>query len=227
MYSTPHTEDESDEILVQRIIQDGKDAGEQAAATGTAIHQILQGYFSHGVFDTSSLPDELQDNAAALYDFLKEHRITGMSETSFACHRHGYGGQIDFYGSIDNTDAIIDFKTQNPKSSLKSGKPSFSTYPEWAYQLSAYRQALADHDESHAYTPCVSIVISVNPDLPGVKMKHWPEQHAAHMNMQDAIKIFTAALKVYKTQYRFGDSHFKETPTTLLRSIQHIEALAS
>ena len=88
----------------------------------------------------------------------------------------------------DDRWAIIDWKTQN----VKPGKePNF--YESWDLQLSAYRHAIEEtvlRDAGIGWIDRrVSVVISTNPDNPGVWSKDWPG---------DSFETFCSALEVWK-----------------------------
>ena len=132
---------------------------------------------------------------------LQDWDALGRSEESFF-NELGFGGTRDYIGpsSIDGSAILIlaDWKTQEVKELNKDGTIKVKFYPEWAYQLAAYRLGT----EVPAGN-CFSMVISTNPDLPGVKVKRWPATHKSHMNILSATGIFLSLLQTWKLIHHF------------------------
>lgn len=209
----PRTDGESDDSFIERVIQDGKEAGEKAAVLGTGVHALLGKWFAEGVFDTTLVPPAVHPTLDPLHAFLKAGTLYGEPEVPFACHSHQYGGQIDLIGTYNGMPAIVDFKTQSPKAMLKSGLPSFTSYPEWAFQLAAYRAAVAEVYPEYRQCQCVSIIVSVNPAIPGIKAKVWSEVSETQMNMTYAKSIFNSATIIYRNINRLFQLQRPKTTT--------------
>ena len=219
----PRTGEESDIQLMRRIIADGKQAAEDAARVGTDFHALINQYIMTGIVNIEMIDPQYLKCLEALYNFFMENKLVGQSEIQFANHRLGYGGCVDFAGILNDELVVIDFKTQAVKKALKSGLPAFKTYPEHAYQLAAYRNALVEQCPEYEKAKCINIMISTNPEIPGIKVKTWPTRHAKNMNVYDAQKVFASALKIYRAQHHFPENQLSEVPTTVKLLIESFE----
>lgn len=124
---------ETDEDYISRVIDDSKAQGRAAADRGTALHGALERYIQSG---GSERQGQWQEHCEAVCEAMREKGINlltdGTAERSFA-HRHGFGGKIDWSGTM----AVVDFKS---KPSIGSAK--MKGYDEHIMQLAAYDQGL-------------------------------------------------------------------------------------
>lgn len=202
---------------IQRLITHANEDQERAIELGNIFHSSFQTYFETRDFPLHRIPKELRKSALDALELIQEYDIHGRSEVSFANHDLGVGGQIDLAGSWAHGEPIIlDFKTQNTKKTLKSGKPQFNAYPEWAMQLAAYRYAASKIEGMPEWVEakCVSFIISTNPDNQGVKVKVWDEVHYRNMNLTRAFNQFTLMTQLYYTMNNLN-SPTDETGTNI------------
>lgn len=195
----PRKPKEDDATFTERILQDADQDRAVAADTGTIIHEILKEWFNNGVWNARWLPEKYRSILDELYATVKQHAIAGDAEVSFADPIQGVGGQIDLLGVWKNKQPVVlDFKTQFAHERLASGKPKFTTYREWAMQLASYRRAVVNAGyNSWASAPCCNIIVSTNPDIPGIKIHTWPEEHKKNFDLTRGLKTFRALTDAY------------------------------
>ena len=120
----PKIDGEAEDAYLDRIMQDAQEQGKKAAQRGTDIHAALEGGSIDGEYGLHVM------GAAKALDDAFGGRVWTY-EKSFA-HPAGFGGKVDANCDI----AIIDYKTtEKPLDGIK-------TWPEHAWQLSAYREGL-------------------------------------------------------------------------------------
>ena len=127
-------EDEEEGVWLSRVMKDSKATGREAAERGTAIHNIIQGYF-----EQMYLPEK-PAYLDAIDDALKHHfgNQPWLSERSFG-HPLGFGGKCDLMAKQINgqgTGFIVDFKTKT------TDLDKVDVYFEHELQLAAYREGL-------------------------------------------------------------------------------------
>ena len=115
-------------------MSDSKATGREAAERGTAIHNIIQGYF-----EQMYLPEK-PPYLDAIDDVLKHHfgDQAWLSEKSFG-HHLGYGGKCDLMAKPMNGQGsgfVVDFKTKD------TDLDKVDIYFEHELQLAAYREGL-------------------------------------------------------------------------------------
>lgn len=134
--------------------------------------------------------------------------------------RYGYGGCIDlvgrrrFEGFRDPLKVIVDFKTQK----VKNGKPKF--YPEWAYQLAAYRHSF--QDTAHHRIRCMSVVI--DSETGQIWEQVWPNE-----TIDKALTTFCRAFMLWMSVRDFypeRDQWRREVPGSVLGVDVAMEELA-
>lgn len=221
----PRGKDESDKEFINRLYEDAKAHQEKAATRGTMVHNTIQHFITTGQWKMHWMPKDLQTVSEKIIAVLDELNVTGYAEVPFANLQDGYGGTIDFLGwsgPNQDTPTIIDYKTQDIKHTLKSGKGKFNTYPEWAMQLAAYRRAasLIPNLSGFLNAKCYSLVISSNSQIADVKLKEWPETHRLHMNLDRALKQFLTAKELYYLTYNLEQREQKHITTTPLNELR-------
>ena len=103
-------------------------------------------------------------------------------------HELGYAGRVDCIGwvKLEATQpqlrAMIDWKTHY------SREGCWRPYEEYAWQLAGYRLALGEE-----FGVCANLVISTNPDIPGVLEHIWTPEQLAH-----GEDIFRTALNFWR-----------------------------
>lgn len=130
----PRLENEEESVWLSRVMKDSKATGREAAERGTAIHNIIQGYF-----EQMYLPEK-PAYLDAIDDALKHHfgNQPWLSERSFG-HPLGFGGKCDLMAKQINgqgTGFIVDFKTKT------TDLDKVDVYFEHELQLAAYREGL-------------------------------------------------------------------------------------
>ena len=130
----PRLEGEEEGVWLSRVMKDSKATGMEAAMRGTAIHNIIQGYF-----EQMYLPEK-PVYLDAIDDALKHHfgNQPWLSERSFG-HPLGFGGKCDLMAKQINgqgTGFIVDFKTKT------TDLDKVDVWFEHELQLAAYREGL-------------------------------------------------------------------------------------
>ena len=130
----PREPNEPEQDWLKRVMSDSKATGREAAERGTAIHNIIQGYF-----EQMYLPEK-PVYLDAIDDALKNHfgNQPWLSEKSFG-HHLGYGGKCDLMAKPMNGQGsgfVVDFKTKD------TDLDKVDIYFEHELQLAAYREGL-------------------------------------------------------------------------------------
>lgn len=169
----------------------------KAATKGTRVHGYADSLLNEIPYEVLS-GDEICWNPSEKW--IKLHVVNvETTEKSFANTIIGFGGRIDFIGTLliddEEVKCVADFKTQN----VKNGKVVY--YDEWAYQLAAYRKYKSEQkqfiSEEDGYK-CVSVVISTNDDMPGIQVKIWDEFTAKkEISLEHGWNTFNQARKLF------------------------------
>lgn len=154
--------------MMAKVASRLEDATSVGRKFGTEMHSVIEYINKNGQLPPALSPlSNLHPEHAAKYAaWLRGSGITVKEvERSIvgSINGFGFGGCIDMTGTryvpiprtpevLRKVRVIVDFKTQK----VKGGKPRI--YPEWAYQLAAYRHAL-DNDADLGTTQCISVVI--------------------------------------------------------------------
>ena len=130
----PRLEGEEEGVWLSRVMKDSKATGREAAERGTAIHNIIQGYFEQMYLPEKPAYLDAIDNA------LKHHfgNQPWLSERSFG-HRLGFGGKCDLMAKPINgqgTGFVVDFKTKT------TDLDKIDVWFEHELQLASYREGL-------------------------------------------------------------------------------------
>lgn len=155
---------------------------------GSEMHEIAEYINNEGQLPPAMSPLSTKHSlhAAKYLVWLKGCGVaTSRTEMSIVgrCPK-AYGGRIDLLiYTNDGKIRLVDIKTQDTK-----GK-SPRIYPEWSYQLAAYRNALYQSSQI-TDIECVSLVISSND---GEITEHaWPEQ-----DIVEGLDIFRKAYDLW------------------------------
>lgn len=196
----PRGKKETDEQFMERLEMDARAHSYAAIDLGNIMHAAIQRYFFSGEFPEKWIPIPQRPVVPYLIEIFETHAITSpWTEVSFANHHMGFGGQVDLIAYSNGEPVIWDYKTQDAKTPLMSGAPKFKMYPEWGIQLAAYRHAVSQIEgfESFKTARCFTLAISTNPELPGAKVKQWPERNERAQDMKKAFRQFAALRSVY------------------------------
>lgn len=187
--------DETIEQYRQRIEPIYESKRSEAAIRGSAIHDFAEAYIQHDP-DVNMVPG-YKAQCEKLAQWIDDNIDSAIVEQPFAhvIDGMGYGGRIDAYGYFkDGRQFVLDFKTQGVKA-----KPAY--YPEWQYQLAAYKDWRNEHFRTLSLGEngfhialvdpvCVSVVIDTNSPTIHVK-EYTPTQ------ISDALKVFTSIMATW------------------------------
>ena len=122
----------SEDEYISAVYKDAQEQGKKAAERGTAIHAALEGGYLK-----EDLPPEYEAHfhavaeAVGIWASAHPYNATWDAERSFS-HPSGFGGKTDL--SCDGF--VLDLK------STEKDLAAIKTWPEHAWQLSAYREGL-------------------------------------------------------------------------------------
>lgn len=123
----PRADGEPEESWLERVMQDSKSTGKDAADRGTHMHNQIEDYFTG--------KDRAQDNEYAINTYEAVNKEFGLQawecERSFASDL-GFGGKVD----LSAQGIVIDFKTKDKVDDKTD------VYDEHLMQLAAYRVGL-------------------------------------------------------------------------------------
>ena len=177
-------EGESNEDYIKRLLELAKEDSRKAAERGTAIHDILDSYFS--CVYAPEWPNYVHRIKECL-DKTFGNRLW-LSEKSFA-HPEGYGGKVDLYSKPDPVNnlpgVVIDFKTTEKEPG------DLTPYYEHTLQLAAYREGLVPG----AF--CANIFVNGNTNEISLKMH-------TEQELRDGYESFLSLLKVFKLKNRLN-----------------------
>jgi hypothetical protein len=123
----PKQENESEDSWIDRVVQDGKSIGKEAAERGTRMHGVLESFYRRQ--EVAIYPLYVIEVDRVITEHFGAQQWA--AEASFASPL-GYGGKIDLNGS----EVVIDFKS-------KTGSlDKVTVYHEQVMQLAAYRYGL-------------------------------------------------------------------------------------
>jgi len=125
---------ETENEWLKRVMSDSKATGREAAERGTAIHNIIQGYFEQMYLPEK--PAYLDAIDSTLKSAFGDQ--AWLSEKSFG-HHLGYGGKCDLMAKPINGQGsgfVVDFKTKD------TDLDKVDIYFEHELQLAAYREGL-------------------------------------------------------------------------------------
>jgi hypothetical protein len=180
-YDNPPREGEAVRDYQNRIHQKLKDEQTDVLDFGTRIHKAIEDV-NNNTFDGTKEPE--------LFPFVEPfirwsmNRIKAVKgvEKTVVNPKYGYGGTVDLHCVLRSEArpvTIIDYKTQNIKD-----KPKF--YPEWRYQLAAYRKAFKP------VPMCVSLIINSNEPSEVIE-KIWTAKE-----LQSGWRIFRGLCRIWQ-----------------------------
>jgi hypothetical protein len=157
----PRLTDEPEEEWLDRVLQDSKQQGRDAADAGTDIHAAIQASFE------GKDVGRHQEHVKAVHEALLTHfgDVKWVAERSFA-HDLGFGGKSDLF--CPEIPAVVDIKSKDFTDPEK-----VDAYDEHMMQLAAYRVGLGAHK-----AVCSNLFVSRT--VPGLTVfKHWTEAEIA------------------------------------------------
>ena len=130
----PRESNEPEQEWLKRVMSDSKATGREAAERGTAIHNIIQGYFEQMYLPEKPVYlDAIDSTLKSAFG-----SQLWLSEKSFG-HHLGYGGKCDLMAKPMNGQGsgfVVDFKTKD------TDLDKVDIYFEHELQLAAYREGL-------------------------------------------------------------------------------------
>lgn len=129
----PRESNEPEQEWLKRVMSDSKATGREAAERGTAIHNIIQGYFEQMYLPEKPVYlDAIDSTLKSAFG-----SQLWLSEKSFG-HHLGYGGKCDLMAKQVNGQGgfVVDFKTKD------TDLDKVDIYFEHELQLAAYREGL-------------------------------------------------------------------------------------
>lgn len=198
----PRLPGEDDAEFIERVMEDAGEHASRAADLGILVHAAMEAYITDGKLRDDHLPPDVRESVIAACNWVDEMSLIGAVEEPFY-HPYGYGGKRDFHGFSrkeggEQAPLLVDWKTQFIHSQNKNGSLKATFYETWAWQLAAYRAGTdvpADR--------CFSVIISTNPEIPGIKVKQWPATHKAHTNISQGERVFMNLLKTWQIMHHF------------------------
>ena len=176
----PRLQEESEDAWLDRVLQDSKQQGRDAADAGTDIHAAIQ-----ASFDGKDIGRH-QEHVKAVREALLTHfgDVKWIAERSFA-HDLGFGGKSDLYST--DIPAVVDIKSKE-----FTDPDKIEAYDEHMMQLAAYRVGLGVHK-----AVCSNLFVSRN--VPGlVVFKHWTEAE-----MSRGWNMFINLLEFWQAKNKF------------------------
>lgn len=176
----PKLNSETDDQFIDRIIEDSREQGRAAAATGTEIHAAIQDFYEGG--KVLKHHGHVQGCVKEVY---KEYgQLTWISEKAFA-HDLGFGGKVDLH-SPDGDGLVIDIKTKDFTEDSK-----VDIYDEHMLQLAAYRLGLGLPKAA-----CANVFVSRN--IPGLtKIYKWSPE-----DINRGEEMFKTLLKFWQLKHQ-------------------------
>jgi hypothetical protein len=186
-FDNPPREGEDIKSYKGRIIQSLKDEQTEVRDFGTKIHKALEDVNS-GTFDSLKDPDLFPFIEPFIRWQRKRVKRVNAAEKVVVNVKYGYGGTLDLHCILFQENrpiTIVDYKTQNIKDKVRF-------YPEYAYQLAAYRKCFQPIPQ------CMSLVINSNEPAEPIE-KIWTAKE-----MQASWRIFKRLCKIWqdKTNHR-------------------------
>jgi hypothetical protein len=131
----PRGPNEQESDWLERVVQDSKETGRQAADKGTQIHAAIQSHY-----EGKRAIGEFEPYVKGTVDAISEHfdDLQWIAEQSFA-NPLGFGGKSDLYAPTQNgfEGIVLDIKTKEFGPDDK-----MSGFDEHMMQLAAYRVGL-------------------------------------------------------------------------------------
>ncbi len=176
----PFTKDE-----IETLIKEGKNIykkkSEEAADIGTRVHQAIDDLI-HG--KTPTITEDIKAGVEGFQKWQEEHKLkVELGDTKLASKLFKYGGSLDFI-AFDNDGGLVIFDVKTTK---KRKDRDHGIYPEYAYQLGAYKKAF---EETYGLPVKDLYALWVNKEKPEFKP-------VRVINPDICFEGFLAALKLY------------------------------
>lgn len=156
---------------------------DELADIGSLTHDMILCHLKGEKWDNSEYSKKQIDKAENCFlsylEWEKQHNLEpGLLETPLVSEIHQYGGKPDFYGRIDGTLTLLDFKT---------GK---RLYDEHLFQLAGYSQLLQENN----YKVEQSMLLNIGRD----ETEKFEQLKKVDLSLESII--FFAALEIYRAK---------------------------
>jgi hypothetical protein len=170
--TAPSIEGETEQEMIERIINDADEHSRNARTFGTDIHRIIEGLINgSNVAEVAEFSTSQQLVIFELAEYIKNMEFVGDCERVIVGEH--FGGRLDFVGTVKGHDRplIIDFKTQ-------STSDKFKFYPEWLYQLGGQWMLMWEADKKPQFDIATLAISTIVPGL--IELKVYPESDLDH-----------------------------------------------
>ncbi len=181
--TTPRVEGETDDALIDRIIQSSEEEAMRAADTGTTRHALAEAYHrTGGIGEIPAGPWEGTDIAFCepYFDWFRDNVDHVINSEFVVVSPMGYAGRVDLHCRLkDGREAVIDLKNRK----------TLATYHSDAMQLVAYCNAVPK--DGIVWRHPISIVLSTKE--PKLLVKEWDNHE-----FMDALHSFGICFTLWK-----------------------------
>lgn len=198
------TDGETDKSFIARIVEDSEAQAAEARDTGTAIHALVQAFYTDGTLPENNPVGmaHVQGVDDAIRNVWGERLWTAEKCVS---HSLGYATKVDLYCSNPLSRVIIDFKSKDFE---PSDTANLATYDDHAMQLAAGAIASAGpHEGIRALDGIQAAIVYVSRTCPGLS---WPVE-VSELELRRGWQMFCALLEFWQAKNRY-DSSWKENP---------------
>lgn len=156
---------------------------DELADIGTLTHSMILCHLKKEEFDTSEYSkmqiDKAENCFLSYLEWERQHKIKPIIiEIPLISELWKYGGRPDFFGEIDGTKTLMDFKT---------GK---AIYEDYWYQIAGYRQLLIENE----FQPEAFRILNIGRD------ENEKFNDVLRQDLKLETDIFFAALQIYKAK---------------------------
>ncbi|MCH7577243.1 MAG: hypothetical protein IH822_05560 [Chloroflexi bacterium] len=152
------------------------------ADAGTLSHHLIEARLTGAEQDASGYDDDqvsMAQNALSSFGAWAEGKSLETHETELVLvsEAHRYGGTLDWFGLVDGTPCLIDFKT------------SARIFDDHLFQLSAYFQLLTEN----GYEVAEARIVRLSRDA----SEEFSERVLSSSEIEPYFAVFKAALNLY------------------------------
>lgn len=173
----------------KKIYNEWKSQPNEAADFGTTVHNLIHRYAMNERVSIGEYSEEIQDAYCNATKWINDNVRLMLSEKTYTSKQFGFAGTIDLIAKMnDGSTAIVDFKTQSVKKKLTS-------YPEWCYQLAAYK-IMYEESANVEVDSCINIALASNQN--SMEEFKWSDEKLFNGKI-----VFLSALNVYRYSRNF------------------------
>jgi hypothetical protein len=182
---------ESDWDYYKRVKREADKHRRDSAKLGTVVHHLIERYLMGRLLFYRGPRKDVWQIVEQAKQWIEDNivKVIGVEEILVG---DGYAGKADCVAQlVDGETYIIDWKTTDPAGKIKIGgqpKKGKLFYDDHVRQLAALNAAM------RKYVPAktMNVVISTNPDIPGVWTKTWTQEE-----MEKGLKEFDLAKQLW------------------------------